>query len=269
MESWKNRNTDYRAWIERERSHYNLSTAQACTSSLRMSEANIQRYSNPPAQTTYPLEFAFHLMGDLRGKTVLELGCGDGLNTVVLAALGASVIGVDISEKNLALAAARARANMVDLNIRFVHADVCCLPLAVESVDKALCAAILHHVDVFAAASEIHRVLKPAGTAVFLEPVAGPFILRLFKRLIPKGPGVTPDEHPLTAGEILAVNQLVGITGQRREFGLTYRVTSRMVISRLRDGSRVQAALFRASHRIDSWLLANLAVTRVLASPVV
>src|ERR1700694_2642909 len=46
-----------------------------------MERDQIDRYLNPPADTPYGLEYAFHLLGDVRGKTVLDLGCGTGENT--------------------------------------------------------------------------------------------------------------------------------------------------------------------------------------------
>ncbi|HEX8089751.1 MAG TPA: hypothetical protein VF762_12900, partial [Blastocatellia bacterium] len=36
------------------------------TSALRASESTINRYMNPPANTCFPLEYAFHLLGDVR-----------------------------------------------------------------------------------------------------------------------------------------------------------------------------------------------------------
>src|SRR5215469_10611222 len=38
----------------------------------------VDRYSAPPADATYSLEYAFYLLGDVRGKTVVDLGCGHG-----------------------------------------------------------------------------------------------------------------------------------------------------------------------------------------------
>lgn len=246
---------------EREREHFNRVAREVDQESLEMPKENIQRYASPPQETPYALEFAFHLLGDLRGATVVELGCGDGLNTVILAALGASVIGVDISEESLALTVARARANGVAARVRAIHASALQLPLTACSADKVLCVAILHHVDAHAAAAEIQRVLKPGGVAVFLEPMEGPPALRLLKRMIPKSAGVSPDERPLSGSEVHSVERTVGGGRRRRAFGLTHRIMDRI---ELRSDRLEQMSL-----HLDRWLFAHLRITRHLASPLV
>ena len=57
------------------------------------------------------MEYAFHLLGDVEGKTILEYGCGDGLNGAILANRGAKVIVVDISKELLAIAKMRLGVN--------------------------------------------------------------------------------------------------------------------------------------------------------------
>ena len=47
----------------------------------------------------------------MKGKNVLELGCGDGENTVLLAHRGARVCGVDLSDAMVKLARRRAQVN--------------------------------------------------------------------------------------------------------------------------------------------------------------
>ena len=59
--------------------------------------------SSPALRRRFNKEFRFMLMGDLRGKAVLDVGCGDGLNAVMLARLGARVTGVDVSPRAVAL----------------------------------------------------------------------------------------------------------------------------------------------------------------------
>src|SRR6516225_4551913 len=59
--------------------------------------AEVDRYLDPPSDVIYPLEYAFHLLGDIRGKVVLDLGCGSGECLLPLAKRGGVVKGIDIS----------------------------------------------------------------------------------------------------------------------------------------------------------------------------
>src|SRR5262249_11763353 len=137
----------FTARCARERLHYNKVAEQSLSADLVMSEANIRRYDLPSPDTAFPLEYAFHLLGDLRGKTIVDVGCGEGLNTVILAALGAKVVSVDISDKSLEVTGSRARANGLDRNVTLVHSDSATIPVDDSIADGVLCAAILHHVD--------------------------------------------------------------------------------------------------------------------------
>ena len=56
---------------------------------------------------------AFARLGGVRGKAVLDYGCGHGMAAVVLARAGAAVTGFDLSPGYVAEAAERARANGV------------------------------------------------------------------------------------------------------------------------------------------------------------
>lgn len=58
-------------------------------------------------------EFRFRVMGALAGMQVLEIGCGDGINAMNFAKLGATVTGIDISTGAIALARMRAEINGV------------------------------------------------------------------------------------------------------------------------------------------------------------
>ena len=78
-------------------------------SKIRLVDVDLERYQNPPADTCYPLEYAFFLLGDVLNKTVLDLGCGSGEEAVPLVQRGAQVIGVDISPDLIAVAHQRLR----------------------------------------------------------------------------------------------------------------------------------------------------------------
>src|SRR5438270_13755055 len=56
---------------------------------------------------------AFDMLGEVRGKCVLDLGCGHGMASVVLARRGAEVVGCDLSLGYVREARLRAEANNV------------------------------------------------------------------------------------------------------------------------------------------------------------
>ena len=166
-----------------------------------MAETTIRRYLAPPENTTHPLEYSFYLLGDVRGKTILEYGCGDGMNTVVLSRRGARVIGLDLSPELLRLAKERSIVNQCEATA-FVLGSAHALPLPDESVDLVFGIAILHHLDLETAASEVQRVLKRGGRAIFQEPLRNSKLMARMSRLLPMRADVSRFEKPLTDQEI-------------------------------------------------------------------
>ena len=58
---------------ERNQAEIERSASEAAKVVLEpLERAQIDRYLDPPAGTPYGLEYAFHLLGDVRGKTVLD-----------------------------------------------------------------------------------------------------------------------------------------------------------------------------------------------------
>ena len=140
---------------------------------------------------------AFAALGDVRGKAVLDCGCGHGMAAVVLARAGATVTACDLSPEYVREAAARAEANAV--MVRCLTADAESLPFADGAFDAVWGHAILHHLDAATAARELRRVLKPGGVAVFAEPWDGNPLLRFARAALPyPGKHRTRDERPLT-----------------------------------------------------------------------
>lgn len=109
------------------------------------------------------------IIGNVHGKTVLDLGTGTGFLAVLLALQGAKVIAVDLSEEQLAIARFRARVNNVENEILFRHGTTEELPVADNSIDVITGSFVLHHTDLESTAREIRRVLIPGGKAAFIE----------------------------------------------------------------------------------------------------
>jgi arsenite methyltransferase len=112
------------------------------------------------------------------GATVLDLGCGAGMDSIIAARRvgpGGRVIGIDFSEAMLARA--RSAKELLDLpHLQFQQGDAECLFLPDESIDVALVNGIFNlnprRKEIF---SELVRVLRPQGRAYVAELIlAGP-----------------------------------------------------------------------------------------------
>ncbi|APA97637.1 class I SAM-dependent methyltransferase [Nocardia seriolae] len=109
----------------------------------------------------------WHLLGDIEGKRILEIGCGSAPCSRWLASHGAHPVGLDISRSMLdrGLAAMAAGGPRVPL----IQAGAEELPFADESFDLACSAfgAVPFVADSGQVMREVHRVLKPGGRWVF------------------------------------------------------------------------------------------------------
>jgi SAM-dependent methyltransferase len=104
------------------------------------------------------------------GKDVVDIGCGGGGLARALAARGSRVVGVEISDDQLAAA----RAADDGRGPRYVVGTAQELPLPDASVDVAIFMRTLHHVpidDLGRALSEGRRVLRPGGLVYVAEPL--------------------------------------------------------------------------------------------------
>jgi SAM-dependent methyltransferase len=105
------------------------------------------------------------------GKDVLDIGCGGGALVRELAHRGARVIGLEISEEQLATAI----AGDDGIGARYLIGRAERLPLRDGSADVAVFMRTLHHVpmaQLAQALSEARRVVRPGGTVYVAEPLA-------------------------------------------------------------------------------------------------
>lgn len=109
------------------------------------------------------------LCGDLSGRRILDLGCGDGGYTLLAAKKGASAaVALDISPEMLD--AARSRADADGMQIRWCRASIDALPFAGNVFDLIIAVTVLCFRDEPGAAlKEVARVLRPGGSFVIGE----------------------------------------------------------------------------------------------------
>jgi ubiquinone/menaquinone biosynthesis C-methylase UbiE len=110
---------------------------------------------------------AFKMIGNVKGKQVLDLSCGEGYNTRILARIGAKVVGVDFSEKMIGLA--RKTEKEEKLGISYCVSDAADLKdFESERFDVVTCLMALMDIERYEdAISEVARVLKKNGRFVF------------------------------------------------------------------------------------------------------
>jgi len=108
----------------------------------------------------------FVALPDVAGLYGLDIGCGEGHNTRILAQRGARVLGVDIA--GTFVRHAQEEERRAPLGIEYAIADACALPSPANTFDFAT--AFMSLMDVPTpgrAIAEAERVLKPGGFLQF------------------------------------------------------------------------------------------------------
>ena len=125
---------------------------------------------------------------NIKGKKVLEMGCGDCVNAAVMAALGAEVYANDIADSSGEIVEALNEAYKFETPIRFVSGDFLKNELPSKSFDFAVGKAFLHHLELPVEEKflkETARLLKEDGEARFFEPAVNSKLLDELRWYIP------------------------------------------------------------------------------------
>ena len=113
---------------------------------------------------TLETECAFSLFQPTAGMRVLDAGCGTGNFSLKMAALGATVEGVDLSAPMIGYAKEKAQASSYADQLHFQVGDLYDLPFADESFDAVLSMAAFEFIhEDRRALEEFMRVVKPGG----------------------------------------------------------------------------------------------------------
>ncbi len=121
-------------------------------------------------------------------KRVFEIGCGNGLNALIMASLGAQVVANDIStESERVIKELASRLKIT--NIFPISGNFNDLPFEHRSFDFVVGKSVIHHLthdieEIYL--SKIAKILKPDGEARFVEPSTNSPLLDKIRGVVPK-----------------------------------------------------------------------------------
>jgi SAM-dependent methyltransferase len=250
--------------ILEEEARFADSQYQSYQGDLDIAPHMFRKYSNPTQMWDWR-QRAASLLGNIAGKSLLDLGCGMGEETAYLAKLGANVTAIDISDVGVSITKSRAEKNGLADRVRAIRMGADPTDFPADSFDLVHGLGILHHVGLAAALKEVRRVLKPGGAAVFLEPLGNNPWIERWKYRIQKKLGKKLDLTEVTEHE-----ENLRYADLNREcaqfssyklypFHLTYRIRKLIAPKFLHDRLRA----------VDHYTLKILPLTRHVAGAVV
>ena len=140
-------------------------------------------------------------LSDLRGRTLLDIGCGLGEASVYFALEGAAVTATDISPGMCAATQRLAALNGTSLETHVSAAED--LGLGDRQFDIIYTGNTLHHADIAVMMDRLLPHLKPTGTFVSWDPVAYNPVINVYRAMAQEVR--TEDEHPLRLSDIRAI----------------------------------------------------------------
>ncbi len=152
--------------------------------------------------------FILSCMGDIKGKTLLDIGCGAGESSVYFALKGVKCVAYDYSS-GMVNAAKRLAENQ-GVEIMALTGNASELGFPDNTFDIVYAANLLHHVDTEKTLNEIHRVLRPGGIACLWDPLRHNPLINIYRKIARKVR--TKDEHPLDIQIVETVRTLFSET---------------------------------------------------------
>jgi SAM-dependent methyltransferase len=147
-------------------------------------------------------------LGDVRGKRILEVGCGLGDLSLLLGEMGADVVAVDIESSMLMYTRNRQQKLQIDVNPML--ADALNLPFNSNSFDLVVAMRTVHHLlNLTKFFEETYRVLRSGGRAAFIEPLKKNPIVEVNRKIL-HPESRTELEHPLLMDDLRAAEDVFG-----------------------------------------------------------
>jgi len=159
------------------------------------------------ACTAPEMRYIRRALGDLKGKRVLDVGCGLGEAGVYFATLGAQVTLTDLSAGMLR--AAERLATHHDVCVLTHHGAIeTLMPPVDELFDVIYVGNTFHHVDIPKTLDRLLPLLRPDGVLVSWDPVLYNPLIQIYRHLA--NPVRTVDEHPLRVSDVRLITDRFG-----------------------------------------------------------
>lgn len=179
--------------VNKNESHYDHSYSDVNIEAIVSKFSDFDSFFDD-AMRTDTSWYGFYLGGfadRLAGKRVLELGCGDGVNALAMAQLGAEVVAVDISSESARVVSEAAKQiDSVGDRVTALAGDFTTLPFELQSFDYVVGKAFLHHLTHELEAEYLAKaasLLRADGEARFFEPAVNSKTLDRLRWMIPMG----------------------------------------------------------------------------------
>jgi len=148
------------------------------------------------------------ILGNVKGKKILDVGCGVGSLAFYLAQKGANVTGIDLSSNLVEYC--KEQSNNLGLSIEFKVMNAQIPDFEAESFDIILGSRVIHHLpDLGLFFNRCKKLLKKKGFIAFIEPLKKNPIVELNRKYFaPKER--TEHEHPLFISDIINSGKTFG-----------------------------------------------------------
>jgi SAM-dependent methyltransferase len=184
-------------------------------------ELLVSEPSSHLAGSKIAFDYLMELIGDCRGKTVADVGCGCGWFSTYLAQRGAGLVhGFDVSPKMIEVANKRAKVNRVADRVRFTAGTADMIGQHGGSFDLVVGISVLHHINIEGFSATLGKAWAAQGRSVFLEPLGGNRLIDFFRQKVHLGlwGERTEGEEPLRPAVFTRLAQTLTVRHQEFQF---------------------------------------------------
>ena len=178
--------------------------------STRLADINVREAFEAP--TAPENRFILRMMGDLRGKRVLDVGAGLGESSVYFALQGAQVTATDLSPQMVDTAVRLGKLHGVTIDGVVTPGES--LNVEASAYDFVYVANTIHHVtDKGGLFEQVRRALRPGGRFFSWDPLAYNPAINAYRRMATEVR--TEDESPLTFADVALAREHFADVGHR------------------------------------------------------